>query len=197
MSLPPRPQKFRQDRAITDPKTGNPTTEFLRSINGAIDLLSYLATIQEAADNANAAAEAANAAAAAAQGSANSTAAAYALANSYPTGLTITAVDVGAGTSSTINISAHNRVYATTPPTTVAVNAGSITGLTPSTRYYIYYDQPSRAGGAVTYVETTTQSVVAQVGNRHSVGTIVTPAPSGGPSNGGGTTPPGGSYDEP
>lgn len=204
MALPPRPQKFRQDRAIVDPKTGFPTNEFLRNINSGLDLLNYLADIQAAADAANAAAEAANtaagnaqAAADAAQGAAASTANAYALANSYPTGVTITAVDVGAGTSSTINISAHNRVYATTPPTTVAVNAGSITGLTPNTRYYIYYDQPSRAGGAVFYVETTSQSNVAQTGNRHSVGTVMTPPPSGGPSNGGGTTPPGGNYDEP
>lgn len=183
MTIPPRAQKFRQDRAIVDPNNGYPTTEFLRNINNGLELLNYLADIQATADAALAAA--------------NGTADAYALANSYPTGLTITAVDVGAGTSSTINISAHSRVYATTPPTTVSVDAGSIPSLAPSTRYYIYYDDPSRAGGSVAYVATTSQSNVAQVGDRHSVGTIVTPAPSAGTTNGGRVTPPGGNYDEP
>lgn len=197
MTIPPRAQKFRQDRQIVDPKNGYPTTEFLRNINSGLDLLNYLADIQAAADAANAAAAAAQASADAALAAANGTADAYALANSYPTGLTITSVDVGAGTSSTINISAHSRVYATAPPTTVSVDAGAIPSLAPSTRYYIYYDDPSRAGGSVAYVATTSKSNVAQVGDRHSVGTIVTPAPSAGPTNGGGVTPPGGNYDEP
>lgn len=188
MAIPPRAQKFRQDLPIVDPATGRPTNTFLRSINGSFDLLNYLADIQAQVEAAQATADAALAAGGGA---------ALALSASFPSGLTISAVDVGGGTSSTINISAHSRTYATTPPTTVAVNAGSITMLAPNTRYFIYYDQASRLGGAVAYVETTTQADVAQVGDRHSVGVITTPVASGGPTAGAATTPPGGSYDEP
>lgn len=203
MGIPPRAQKFRQDRPIVDPKTGYPTPEFLRNINSGLDLLNYLADIQaaadaaqQAADNANTAAQNAQNAADAAQGAANGAADATALANSYPTGVTISANDVGGGTSSTVFITAHTRVYATDPQTSVSVNAGSIPGLVPDTRYYIYYDQPSRSGGTVSYAATTNQSNVAQVNNRHSVGTVKTPVASGGPTNGGGTTPPGGNYEQ-
>lgn len=202
MALPPRAQKFRQDLPIVDPATGRPTNTFLRSINGSFDLLNYLADIQAQVEAAQAAAVAAQATADAAQATADEALAAgggeaLALSASFPSGLTISAVDVMAGTSSTINISAHSRTYATTPPTTVAVNAGSITMLAPNTRYFIYYDQASRLGGTVAYVETTTQADVAQVGDRHSVGVITTPVASGGPTTGAATTPPGGSYDEP
>lgn len=195
MALPPRAQKFRQDLPIVDPATGRPTNTFLRSINGSFDLLNYLADIQAQVEAAQAAADAAQATADEALAAGG--AAALALSASFPSGLTISAVDVGGGTSSTINISAHSRTYATTPPTTVAVNAGSITMLAPNTRYFIYYDQASRLGGTVAYVETTTQADVAQVGDRHSVGVITTPVASGGPTAGAATTPPGGSYDEP
>lgn len=188
MALPPRAQKFRQDLPIVDPSNGRPTTTFLRSINGNVDLLNYLADIQAQVEAAQATADAALA---------NGGGAVAALANSFPSGVTITAVDVGGGASSTINISAHDRTYATSPPTTVAVNAGAITMLAPSTRYFICYDQPSRLGGTVVYLAATAQADVAQVGDRHSVGFITTPAPSGGPTSGSGAAPPGGSYDEP
>lgn len=202
MALPPRPQKFRQDLPIVDPANGRPTNTFLRSINGSLDLLNYLADIQAAADAANAAAEAANAAATAAQGAADSAQVAAddatlaaALGNSYTSGITIVATDAGADV--TVTISAHDRVYATTPQTSVPVNSGILTGLIYSTRYYFYYDQPSRAGGAVTYVATINQDDVAQIGDRHSVGTVLTPAAAAPPSDGGGVRPPGGNYNEP
>ena len=188
MASPPRPQKFRQDRQIVDPTSGYPTTEFLRSINASFDLLTYLADIQAQIDEAQATADEALAA---------SGGAATSLANSFPSGITISAVDVGAGASSTITVSAHSRTYASTPPVTVAVSGGSIPDLTPSTRYYIYYDQASRLGGTVAYVATTSQFDVAQVGDRHSVGVITTPAPNGGGTTGVGVAPPGGNYDTP
>lgn len=194
MAQPPRAQKFRQDRAIVD-SAGRPTPEFLRNINNGLDLLNYLAEIQAVADAAQLAADNANAAAAAAQGAADNSASATALANSFPTGITISAFDAGANAS--ITISMHDRVYATEPQTTVSVNAGSVTGLAYDTVYYIYYDQPSRAGGAVTYLATTNANTVAQINNRHSVGRVKTPLGGGGPVDGGGVSPPGGNYNEP
>ena len=150
------------------------------AVNAVIDA-------QNAADAANAAAAAADAAAVAAQTAADDATAATAIANSYVTGVTITGTDAGA--NATISISAHTRYYA--DGTNVAVNSGSVTGLAYSTLYYIYYDQASRAGGAVTYQATTSEATAAQVGDRHTVGSVTTPAGGGGPVTGDFVYPPG------
>lgn len=142
------------------------------AVNDLADSVAAIAAAQAAADAANAAAAAADAAALAAQGAADDAAATSSLANSGVTGATITATDAGA--DATITISAHTRVYG--DGTTVSVNGGSITGRAYSTLYYIYYDQASRAGGAVTYLSTTSESTAAQTGDRHLVGVVTTPA---------------------
>lgn len=111
--------------------------------------------------------------------------------NSGVTGLTLSAADVGA--SATITISAHSRVY---PDKTEAVNSGSLTGKAFSTTYGIYYDDSGRAGGAVTYVATTTLAdSINSITNptRHHVGIITTPADGAAATGGGGPTPGGGS----
>jgi hypothetical protein len=87
------------------------------------------AAANTAAAAANAAAVAADAAAVAAQDTADQVLAESTLANSFTTGLTITATDAGANV--TIAMSAHSRVYG--DGTTVAVNAGNVTGLAYST----------------------------------------------------------------
>lgn len=168
--------------------------EIENSVNAVIDA-------QNAADAANAAAAAADAAATAAQAAADGAqiaadnaqtaaddvTAQTAIANSYVSGVTITATDAGA--SATINISAHTRYYA--DGTNVAVNGGSVTGLAYSTLYFIYYDQPSRAGGAVTYQATTTGATAAQLGDRHTVGSVTTPAAAAPDNTGDFVYPPG------
>ena len=161
--------------------------EIETAVNAVIDA-------QNAADAANAAAAAADAAAVAAQSAADNAqtaaddaAAATAIANSYVTGVTITATD--AGTDATISISAHTRYYA--DGTNVSVNLGSVTGLAYSTLYYIYYDQASRAGGAVTYQATTSEATAAQVGDRHTVGSVTTPAAAAPDNTGDFVYPPG------
>lgn len=161
--------------------------EIENSVNAVIDA-------QNAADAANAAAAAADAAATAAQSAANNAQTAAddataqtAIANSYVTGATVTATDAGA--SATINITAHTRFYA--DGTSVSVNAGSLTGRSYSTLYYIYYDQASRAGGAVTYQSTTTAADAAQLGDRHVVGSVTTPAAAAPDTDGGIIEPPG------
>lgn len=138
-----------------------------------LDLDAATAAAQAAADNANAAAEA--------------TTLATALANSYVETNPLTATD--AGTNATITVAAHNRIYG--DGTTVAVSGGSITALSYETLYYVYYDQPSRAGGSVTYLTTTDASVAAQTGDRHVVGSALTPAGGAPPVDGSPVRPPG------
>jgi hypothetical protein len=57
----------------------------------------------------------------------------------------------------------------------IAYNAGSITGLTLNTRYYIYADDPDYQGGAVTYIATTSKPNVPANSGRYLVGSITTP----------------------
>ena len=156
------------------------------SINGIAVALEAAGIGLDAADVAIAAADAA-------QGAADGVNAASALANSYVTGLTITATDAGA--SVTVNISGHTRVYG--DGTSVAVTGGTLLGQPHSTIIYVYYDQASRAGGAVPYVATTNIDDVAQLNDRHSVASVETPAAAAPPNNGGGVRPPGGNFAEP
>jgi hypothetical protein len=165
------------------------------SLEEALDNLeSAVAAIQaaqDAADLANAAATAADTAAAAAQTTADGITEASELSSSFVTGATITATD--AGTDVTVTISAHTRHYPQPDGSTVdvSVNGGSVTALAYSTSYYIYYDDPSRAGGAVTYAATTSTATAAQIGDRHCVGGVLTPAAAAAPT-GGRTTEPAG-----
>lgn len=142
---------------------------------------------QAAADAANAAAAAANTAASTAQSAADDAASNSSLASSGVSGLTMTASDAGA--NATITISAHNRIYG--DGTTVAVSGGSVTGLAYSTAYYVFYDQASRAGGAVTFQASTNPATAAQTGDRHSLGAVNTPAAAGAPIGGRSNLPPG------
>lgn len=57
----------------------------------------------------------------------------------------------------------------------IAYNSGSITGLSLNTRYYIYADDSSFSGGAVTYIASTSRPNVPANSGRYFVGTIVTP----------------------
>lgn len=137
-------------------------------------------TAQTAANTAQTAATTAQTAANSAQTTANSVTTVAKLSNSGVTGCTLTATD--AGSNVTISITAHTRTYA--DGAAVSVNSGSLTALAYSTTYYIYYDQASFAGGAVTYVSTTTQTTAAQTGNRHFVGEVTTPAAAAPATNG-------------
>ena len=160
---------------------------FAKNIESEVGALAAADAANAAAAAANAAAATATSAAASAQSTADSIQTEADLVNSYVTGLTLSATD--AGSNATISISAHSRVYG--DGTTVSVNSGSLTGQSYSTAYYIYYDQASRAGGAVTYASTTTAATSAQTGNRHFVGVITTPAAAAGPTSGYGVSPPG------
>lgn len=146
---------------------------------------------QAAADAANAAAAAAQTAADDVQAAADNIVEGDSLAKSFVSGATIAANDAGA--SATATISAHTRHYPQPDGSTidVAVNGGSVTGLAYSTAYFIYYDDAARAGGAVTYQATTSDTTAAQLGDRHVVGRVVTPAAAAAPTGGVYTRPPG------
>lgn len=78
-------------------------------------------------------------------------------------------------TSSSISIAQHERVYVyANVEDAVTVNAGTITGLTPETKYWVYYQDSARAGGTVSYQATT--NPVAQTGAVTVVGSITLPA---------------------
>lgn len=198
--------------AIVDPATGFPSLAFQRWWQSVVETLeaqeaaqdaAILAiqqaqaaadAAQDAADAADAAAlaaqtaaDTANTAASTAQNAADDAASVAALTASGVTGLTLTATDAGA--DATITISAHTRVYG--DGTSVSVNGGTLTGRAYSTLYYVYYDQASRAGGAVTYATTTSQSTAAQTGDRHLVGQVTTPAAAAPDNNGDFVAPPG------
>ena len=165
--------------------------EFIKTLliilNSLQDQVTAIAAAQAAADAANAAAAAANTAATTAQTAAATASAQNAIQNSYPIGAALTATD--AGSDVTISVAAHTRYYG--DGTSVAVNAGNVTALAYSTDYYVYYDDAGRAGGAVTYQVTTSVSTAAQVGNRHLIGKVTTPAAAGPPNTGGNVQPPG------
>lgn len=158
-----------------------------RALNGLDAAVNAIEDALEAAGIAIAAAEAAQEAADLAQNAANNAGGLADVTTSGTNDVAITATD--AGTDVTISIAAHNRIYSS--GTTVAVNAGNITGQNYSTTYYIYYDDPSRAGGAVTYFATTSRETAAQVGNRHLVGDVLTPASGAPPADGIPKPPPG------
>lgn len=89
-----------------------------------------------------------------------------------------------------VTISAHDRIYTTgTTETSVAVNAGSISGFAPGAFVRVYYNDAARVGGAVAYMGTTDE--IAQTGDTHVVGGVTIPQTGSPPASGSGTTPPG------
>lgn len=86
----------------------------------------------------------------------------------------LTATD--AGSTATISIAAFTQYF---DFGSVSYNSGSITGLAFSTKYHVYCDDPNYAGGAVTYVATTTYTNAIAAG-RNYIGSITTPADGAG-----------------
>lgn len=205
LNLPPLPA----GQPIVDPKTGNPAIAFSvywqqllealaeaintieTTLTDVIDLNDLITSANVAIAAADAAATAAQVAADTAQGAADDVTAAQALGTSFVSGATIGATD--AGVNATITISAHTRHYPQPDGSTVdvAVAGGSLTGRAYSTLYYVYYDDPARTGGAVTYASTTSESTAAQIGARHVVGNVTTPAALGAATGGAYVRPPG------
>lgn len=121
-----------------------------------------------------------------------------ALISSYtdPT-MVLSAFTAADGLTASITVINHNRTYADAAKTTVPVIGKTISALAINTVYYLYYDDPLRAGGAVDIKVSTNNLDAAQTGARHSLGSIQTGgATDTDPVEGGGVNPPGGTYRE-
>ena len=181
-------------RALSD-ADGKPTKEFVRYFNDMINNIesaaNNLATQQNdiitALNNAGIAITTANNAAT----TANTTKREAALVQSYvdPGAILSAIISPADSTKTKITIAAHTRKYG--DGTSVSVAGASIDLLAVESYYYIYYDDTTRAGGTVSYQASLNYLNAAQMGNRHSVGGILTPALGGSGTNGGGTRPPG------
>lgn len=113
------------------------------------------------------------------------------IATSSQPGLSVTATDTE------ITISDHFRQYTdlTVSVTGTTLDEDNATdALVPETRYYLYYDDPDRAGGAVTWYATESfneAQTKASTPGRHFAGYITTDEVGGGGTGGGGAVPPG------
>ena len=143
---------------------------------------------QNAADAADAAAIAAQAAADAATTANQQTAAEQSLANS---GVVNEAAPLTANLAGNITVADHQRIYGNpTLNPTVAVDGDVIGTAYPSDEtVYVFYDDPTRAGGAVSYLTSNDPADALQAGNLHSIGVVT--IPSSGTSTGTYTRPSG------
>ena len=150
-------------------------SDFADRIETEVGALAAAQAAQTAATLANTAAASAYAAAAAAQGLANTLEAQASLRTSFVSAATVIAgIDTGATAKATI--SAHTRIYGA--GASVSVSAGEVTGLAFAANAYLYYDQASRLGGAVSFAATSdfaaAQPSIAHP-DRHYVGAVITP----------------------
>jgi hypothetical protein len=88
-----------------------------------------------------------------------------------------------AGSDATIAVAAH---VVRAGSLEISYDAGSITGLAYSTKYFVYADDPNLDGGAVTYAAATNYVNAITGDDRYYVGEVTTPAAAGPPNNGGG-----------
>lgn len=135
------------------------------------------AAAQASADAAAAAAATAQSTAGTAQSSTDALNAEASLVNSYITGFTSPLIK--SDSTGLVTIANHSRVYGDSILNpTVSVTGGTIsTGAAAGSTVRVYYDDPSRAGGTVTYAYTVDPAAPPVQGNgRHSVGAVTVPA---------------------
>ena len=90
-----------------------------------------------------------------------------------------------AGSSATISIAAFQmRVRNRTATADVSYNSGSITSLSYATLYYVYFLDATFAGGAVTYLASTTKESALSNSGYLFLGSIQTAASGGSPATG-------------
>jgi hypothetical protein len=114
------------------------------------------------------------------------------ISSSYTVGLAGNITQVVAGSNVDVTIPTHTRVY--TSGRSVSVTGGVIT-LPQSAIRLLYYDDPDRAGGAVTFAATATPEDAyfsADNPDRHFIGYVTTVDGAGAGGGVGGSGPPGG-----
>lgn len=151
--------------------------ETLSNLEKTLNAILDIPLIEQAVADAQAAAAAAQGAADTAQSAVDGQASETSLVNSYTNGFVGSLIS--ADSAGNVTIASHTRVYGNP---TLNPNR-SITGATFSTTggagdiIRVYYDDPTRAGGAVTYQYTVDPAAgPVQTGNRHSVGAVKIPA---------------------
>lgn len=164
------------------------TNEFLRTLNGVLGQIGYalnqilvLPIIQQAIEDLGTATVAAQAAAEAAQIAADAATAAAAgasgsaAANARETALQSSYIDpnrVLSSTPTTITIDGHTRYYG--DGTSAVVAGGTATATDTLDVDYVFYEDPARTGGTVTYFVSTEPPT--QTGDTHVVGAVTVPA---------------------
>lgn len=162
--------------AIAD-NNGRPTAPFIvwwqtvvtqieKAVNAIVTLTGITDDFATAITNAQNAADAATTAAATANAAAAAAAKESALNNSY-----ISPDSVLTATTTTITVASHTRHYG--DGTSVSVTGGTVAATGMGDDDYVSYSDPTRAGGSVTYLVSTTAP--AQTGNTHVVGAITIP----------------------
>jgi hypothetical protein len=169
LSLPPATIPIADGTGLTPLPWRRFLEGVFRRLGGAVDFVSiaYRAA-QEAAAGGDLSGVAAVADAAYAEVS---------LLGSYPVGVAI----AGVASTGVASVTDHHRRYSLGAPP-VEVGGGLVAGLSYGADYWIYYDQASRAGGAVTYQATGVYADAFpshDAPNRHFVGALRMPASSG------------------
>ena len=168
LSLPPRTIPIVDAHGLTPLAWRRFLEGVFRRLGGAVDFVSFAyRAAQEAAAGGDLGGVAAVADAAYAGVS---------LLGSYPVG----AILAGVASTGIATVSDHRRYYAIGAGP-VEVSGGLVASLAYGADYWIYYDQVSRAGGAVSYQATTTYSDAFanhDAPNRHFLGALRMPASS-------------------
>lgn len=167
--------------------------EAMTTIENNLNAILELPAIQAAVDAANAAAAAANSAASTAQATSDAADLANSLINSFVDASSFTAPLLTATSALAVTIKTHTRIYgkpSLNPNRSVTGATITATGAVAGDTVRIYYNDPTRAGGAVTYLFTIDPAPApVQGGNLHSVGAVLIPA--AGTNNGKFFQPPG------
>lgn len=93
-------------------------------------------------------------------------------------GVTSEAGPLTCSAAGTVTIANHTRTYgnATLNPPVSVVGDLVVTGFASGDTVFVFYDDPTRAGGAVTYQFSMLNDDMVQAGNRHAVGEVTVPA---------------------
>lgn len=154
--------------------------EAMTNIEKTLGAILDIPGLQDAIDAANAAAAAANTAAGNAQNQADSNSIENSLVNSYIDSTSFTAPLISAASTGAITVQTHTRIYGDptlNPNVSVTGQSSMASGGVSGDTVRVYYNDPTRAGGAVTYHFTVDPAAPpVQTGDTHSVGSVIIPA---------------------
>lgn len=181
--LPDLPINWRTQPQLFERYWADSMRRIEQSINGVLELPGLQEAItaaQVASDNAQAAADNAQAAADNADATTEAQRSATSLVNSYIDQLSFVAPLLTVDNLGNVTVATHSRVYgdpSLNPAATVNGASFLVGGLVSGDVIRVYYDDPLRAGGAVSFQATIDPDPVpVQSGVRHSVGSVMVPA---------------------